>query len=207
MTSRPGESAVLLRRLFYRWLELPEPVTPARPRPVPVPSAVPVGLSSPVQRPVFVSAASASRRATVRRYPATVQRRTMEQHLAGTHLVADIDDPDTAWPRSADVLLLPLGRPRQGAGSVSWEDIAARYPGCALLAVEEQEDGCLALLREGERLRARWRGRRPVWTSAAIAASVVHDHTTSTPGGPSAVCVEVVIGSEAETGLLDITVL
>ncbi|MGW6773596.1 hypothetical protein ACWGBX_24680, partial [Streptomyces sp. NPDC055037] len=207
VTSRPGESAVLLRRLFYQWLKLPEPVTPARPRPVPVPSAVPVGLSSPVQRPLYVSATSESRRATVRRYPAPMQRRTMEQHLAGTHLIADIDDPDASWPRSADILLLPFGRPRHGTAMVSWEDIAARYPGCALLAVEEPEDSCLALMPRGVRLRARWRGRRPSWTSAAIAASVIYDHTMSTLGSPSPVCIQVAIGPEAESALLDITVL
>ncbi|MEV2213423.1 hypothetical protein AB0H86_18555 [Streptomyces sp. NPDC050997] len=207
VTSRPGESAVLLRRLFYQWLELPEPATPARPRSVPVPSTVPVGYSSPVQRPVYVSAASGERRATVRRYPAPVQRRTMERHLAGTHLVADIDDPDARWPRSADVLLLPLGRPRHVAGMMGWEDIAALYPGCALLALEEPEDGCLALLRDGMRLRARWHGRRPSWTSTAIAASVVHDHAMSTMSGPGPVCIQVAIGAEAEAGLLDVTVL
>ncbi|MDX2695430.1 hypothetical protein [Streptomyces ipomoeae] len=207
VTSRPGESAALLRRLFYQWLELPEPVTPARPRLVPVPSTVPVGCTSPVQRPVYVSAAPDERRATVRRYPAPVQRRTVEGHLAGTHLVADIDDPDASWPRSADVLLLPLGRPRRLDGKARWEDIAARYPGCALLAIEEPEDGCLALLPGGMRLRARWQGRRPWWTSAAIAASVVLDHTMSRADSPGPMRLQVAIGPDAETGLLDIVAL
>jgi len=207
VTSRPGESAVLLRRLFYQWLDLPEPMTPAGQRSVPIPSTVPVGYTSPVQRPVYVSVAPEEGRATVRRYPAPVQRRTMERHLAGTHLVADIDDPDARWPRSADVLLLPLGRPRHTAGMTGWEDIAARYPGCALLAVEEPEDGCLALLRDGMRLRARWHGRRPWWTSAAVAASVVHDHAMSTMSSPGPVRVQVALGADTENALLVVDVL
>ncbi|MFF4520487.1 hypothetical protein [Streptomyces bluensis] len=207
VTSRPGESATLLRRLLYQWLELPEPVTPATPRLVPVPSAVPVGYSSPVERPVYVSASSGESRATVRRYPAPVQRRTMERHLAATHLVADIDDPDARWSRSADVLILPLGRPRHLDGLLSGEDIAARYPGCALLAIEESEDGCLALLRDGVRLRARWQGERPSWASAAIAASVVYDHALSTEHSPRPVRIQVAIGAETEAGLLDIALL
>ncbi|MEV5984959.1 hypothetical protein AB0L85_08030 [Streptomyces sp. NPDC052051] len=202
VTSRPGESATLLRRLFYEWLELPEPMNPARPRLVPVPSSVPIGCASPVQRPVYVSAPSDEGRITVRRYPAPVQRRTVEGHLAGTHLVADLDDPDTRWPRSADVLLMPLGRHRES--SANWDDIATRYPGCGLLAREEPEDGCLALLRGGVRLRAHWHGERPSWASAAIAASVVHDHAPPTADAPGPVRLQVTIGPDAETGLLDI---
>ncbi|MGY5131834.1 hypothetical protein ACWGJW_05395, partial [Streptomyces nigrescens] len=207
VTSRPGESAALLRRLFYEWLELPEPMTPARSRLVPMPSTVPVGHVSPAQRPVYASVASEEGRAMVRRYPAPMQRRTMERHLSGAHLVADIDDPDAGWPRSADVLLMPLGRPRHVAGMVSWEAIAALYPGCTLLALEEPEGGCLALLRDGVRLRARWDGRRPSWTSAAIAASVIHDHAMSTVGSPGPLRVQVAIGAEAETGLLVVDAL
>ncbi|QFR02118.1 hypothetical protein F9278_44900 [Streptomyces phaeolivaceus] len=208
VTSRPGESAVLLRRLFYDLLQLPEPATPARSRLVPVPTTVPVGHSSPVQRPAYVSVAAGGGSVTVRRYPAPLQRRTMERHLAGTHLVADIDDPDALWPRSADVLLLPLGRPRHLAEAVNREDVAARYPGCALLTVEEPEDGCTALLiKDGVRLRARWRGKRPSWTSAAIAASVIHDHVMSTAGSPGALCVQVTIGAGAEPGLLVVDAL
>ncbi|KUL45137.1 hypothetical protein ADL12_04315 [Streptomyces regalis] len=174
---------------------------------MPVPPTVPVGYSSPVQRPVYVSVASEEGRATVRRYPAPMQRRTMERHLSGTHLVADIDDPDAGWPHSADVLLMPLGRRRHVSGMVSWEAIAALYPGCALLALEEPDGGCLALLRDGVRLRAHWDGRRPSWTSAAIAASVIHDHATSTLGSPGPSCVQVAIGAEAETGLLVVDAL
>lgn len=206
VTSRPGESAVLLRRLFYEWLELPEPVTPARSRLVPVPSTVPVGYSSPAQRPVYVSVASGKGRATVQRYPAPLQRRTMERHLSGAHLVADIDDPDINWPHSADVLIVPLGRPRHVAGLVNWEAVAAVYPGCALLALEEPEGGCLALLRDGTRLSARWDGRRPSWASAAIAASVIHDHAMSAVGGPGPLHVQVAIGADTETGLLVVDV-
>ncbi|MFG2884373.1 hypothetical protein ACGFYV_19115 [Streptomyces sp. NPDC048297] len=207
ITSRPGESAVLLRRLFYRWLDLPEPVAPARPRLVPVPSAVPVGSTSPVQRPVYVSAAPDGGRITVRRYAAPLQRRTRERHLAGTHLVADIDDPDATWPRSADVLLLPLGRPSRTEATAIRDAVAARYPGCGLIAIEEPDDACVVLLRDGGRLHARWHGGRPSWASAAIAASVVHDHAVPMAGAPGPVRLQVTIGPDSGTGLLAIAPL
>ncbi|WP_405985722.1 hypothetical protein [Streptomyces sp. NBC_00872] len=204
VTSRPGESAALLRHLFYKWLDLPEPAIPASPRVVPVPPANPVRPLSPAAPPMYVSVVPVNGRATVARYPAAVQRRREERHLAGTHLVADINDPDSRWPGSADILLVPLGRSRSSRGPQGRPEAFARYPGCALLAVEEPEDGCLALLRNHLRLRVCWSGRRPWWASAAICASVVHDHVISGPDTHAPARVQVTIGQEAEPGLLDI---
>jgi hypothetical protein len=203
VTSRPGEAATLLRSLFYRWLDVSEPDYPAAARVVPVPAAAPTGPLSPVARAVFVSVAWAGARACVRRYPAALQRRTQERHLAGTHLVADADDPDTVRLRSADVLLVPLGRPCHMAGPAGWTDIMARFPGCALLAVEEPSDGTLAVLSGGEHLRAGWSGPRPWWASAVVAASVIHEHVVAGRAGPARIAVT--IGAEAEAGILDIT--
>ncbi|MFD8965112.1 hypothetical protein ACFV0C_08920 [Streptomyces sp. NPDC059568] len=222
VTSRPGEAAALLRKLFYERLALPEPAATAGPRLVPVPVPAQVRPLSPVTPAMYVSVRSvraadgtdraygAYGAATVRRYHASTQRRGQERHLAEAHLVADIDDPDSRWSRSADVLLMPYGRSRPAGDLRSWEDTAevtARFPGCALLAVEEPDDGVLTLTRKGVRLRARWAGRRPWWASAAIAASVAYDRTVSGPGGDEPARVQVSVSREAEPGLLDIAVL
>jgi hypothetical protein len=119
VTSRPGEAAAVLRRLFYRWLNLPEPATTIAPRVVPIPTTMPNRTSSPVRSPMYVVVDQSGSRRQVRRYPAPLQHRSKERHLAGAHLVADIHDPNNAWPRTADVLLLPLGRPR-AAEPANW---------------------------------------------------------------------------------------
>lgn len=223
VTSRPGEAAALLRALFYERLALAEPDAPAAPRAVPMPepetsAGQPARRASPVVPPMYVSVDAAGGPVTVRRFHASLQRPGQESHLAGAHLIADIDDPDGRWPRSADVLLIPKGRGHgaETAPARSWSEygdgaVAARYPGCALLTVEEHDDGCLALFRDGGlRLRARWTGRRPWWASAHIAASVVHDHVLSAqdpdPRRPS-FRTGVSIGPDTEPGLLDVTVL
>ncbi|WP_328916887.1 MULTISPECIES: hypothetical protein [unclassified Streptomyces] len=213
VTSRPGEAARLLRTLFYERLALPEPDLPAAPRAVSVPEPPPAHRTSPVAAPMYVSSSvgAEGEPVTVRRFHAALQRPGQEGHLAGAHLVADIDDPDRRWPRSADVLYVPLGR---GAG---WNEerraaAAARHPGCALIAVEEHDGGCLALFRDaGVRLRAKWLGPRPWWASAAVAASVLHDRILCGPGPAdehrAPFRVEVTIGEGAGTGLLDVTAL
>jgi hypothetical protein len=158
---------------------------------------------------------------TVRRYHASLQRPSQESHLAGSHLVADIDDPDTQWPRAADVLLVP-SRPQDGrepgARDGAGAEAAARHPGCSLVAVEERDGGCVALLcGSGVSVRARWSGPRPWWASAAIAASVVYERLLcgpDEPEGPGAddpgrppLRLSVTIGADAEPALLVVAAL
>lgn len=225
VTSRPGQAAALLRALFYQRLGLPEPATPAAARAVPVPAAPgepaagpPGARRSPVVAPMYVTVGTDGDAVTVRRYHAALQRPSQEGHLAGAQLVADIDDPDTQWPRSADVLLVPA-RPRGGPvpaeRAAAGAEAVARYPGCALIATEERDDGCVALLPgSGTRVRATWSGPRPWWVSPAIAASVVHERLLSGPRppyGPGAgrppLRVRVTIGADAEPALLVVTAL
>lgn len=205
LTSRPGRSAALLRQLFYGLLELPEPERPAAPSMVPLPD-VTVGRSFPAEPPVFVSTGLRDRAAYLRRFPAALQRRTAERHLAGTHLLADIDHPDAEWVRSADVLTVPPGRGLQTAGADAWAAVFRRHPGLAVLAIEQDAGGAVLVLRDGRRLRAAWSGERPWWATAAAAASVVHDHLMALPrsAGPCAARIEVRAGPGCGTGLLDV---
>ncbi|MFF9019909.1 hypothetical protein [Streptomyces eurythermus] len=63
---------------------------------------------------------------------------------------------------------------------VSGSSLARRFPGCALVAVEETGHGCTALSADGTRLRGRWT-ERPAWASFAVAASAAYAWAGSGP--------------------------
>ncbi|MEU3525836.1 hypothetical protein AB0E62_18540 [Streptomyces sp. NPDC038707] len=213
VTSVPGESARRLRRLFYTWLKLPEPARPAATRaiPVPVPGAAAPRLP---QLPAALVTATVAEEGEpdggltirVRRFPAAAQR-VQRRHLVGAHLAADPDDPDPRWPRSADVLLVPAERGLL-PDDVSGSHLARRFPGHALVAVEETGHGCTARFADGARLRARWTAC-PAWASFAVAASAAHAWVRSgtVPLRPGIrACVTVLAGDHPEAGLVEFTV-
>ncbi|MGW2050934.1 hypothetical protein ACWCPF_38095 [Streptomyces sp. NPDC001858] len=214
VTSEPGRSAVLLRRLFYLWLDLPEPTQPAATRAIPVPSPEPSTRQVPHLPATLVTAATTAEGVCaedaavwLRRFPAALQR-TQDRHLVSAHLAADPDDPDPRWPRSADVLLLPLERGLSPA-EVKWSDFTHRFPGCRMVAVEEADRSCTAVLDDGTRLRCSW-AVAPAWASFAVAASVAHIWAQSTaepihPGARGRISVRA--GSLLDQGLIELTVL
>ncbi|MBB5798659.1 hypothetical protein [Streptomyces caelestis] len=184
VTSEPGRSAELLRRLFYTWLRLDEPGHPASVSAIPVPSppSGPGARRVPHEAPMFVTACvtddgtgAADGEVVVRRYPAARQH-GHGPHIASAHLAADRDDPDRRWPRTADVLLVPRGRTAARPEDDPWCAYAAESSGCGLLAAETEEDGCLALLPDGGRVRVSWR-ERPAWAAFPLAASAVYAWT------------------------------
>ncbi|MFJ6540646.1 hypothetical protein ACIQMP_08360 [Streptomyces sp. NPDC091385] len=176
VTSEPGRSAALLRRLLYARLNLPEPAHPAATRAIPVPS-----LSSPYARrqphlPALLVTAEVSEAedgpaVSLRRFPGGLQG-TLSGHLVGAHLAADPDDPDPRWPRSAEVLVLPRERCPRPA-EAKWSDFAGRFPGCELVALEDDDRGCTVLFADDTRLRVNWLDR-PEWADFTVAASAVH---------------------------------
>ncbi|MFI8348468.1 hypothetical protein [Streptomyces sp. NPDC085596] len=203
VTSEPGRSAALLRRLLYSRLDLAEPSHPAATRAIPVPS-IPAedGRRLPQLPAMAVTTEVEEREATVsvRRHPGPLQG-SQQRHLAGAHLTADPDDPDPRWPRSADVLVLPRERcPR--AEAVKWSDFAARYPACGLVAVEEADRGCTVLFADDTRLRARWTDR-PTWASFTVAASAVHAWAERFPVREH-VRIEVRAGDRLAPALLEV---
>lgn len=218
VTSEPGRSIELLRRLFYSWLQLDEPEFPATVTAVPVParSSEHRAPRIPHEEAVFVTASvtDGSRgrgdgEVTVRRYPAARQR-GQGQHFASAHLAADRDDPDRRWPRAADVLLVPQERV-SGPGDDPWCAYEASSTGCGLVAAETTEQGCLTVLRGGRKLRARWL-RRPEWASFALAASAVYAWDTRARGpedtralSERAERIVVRAGELHDSGLLEVT--
>ncbi|MFE9453814.1 hypothetical protein [Streptomyces sp. NPDC006739] len=125
---------------------------------------------------------------TLRRYPAARQR-AQDRHPAAARLTAD---PDVRWPRSADVLVLPQGRPAR-PDTVSRADFAVRFPGSAPVAVEETDGRCLLLAADGTPLRCRW-PRRPGWATFELAASAAYTWMTSGPREGDAVRLGVRAG-------------
>jgi hypothetical protein len=197
VTSRPGESPALLRELFYTWLKLPEPDAPAVTRAVPLPPPPRQPSATPVLPARYCTVShSPAGGAVVRRYPAALQR-AETSHLAGAHLTADPDEPAAHWPRTADVLLIPRSRTPQH------RTLRARFPGHGLTACEEPDDGCLALLPDGTRLRAHW-PNRPPWASFSLAASVLYDHTAMSRATEphTQVRIQVRISEDTEPALL-----
>jgi len=184
VTSEPGRSAELLRRLFYTWLRLDEPGHPASVSAIPVPSqpSGPGARSVPHEAPMFVTVSvtdggtgAADGEVIVRRYHAARQN-GHGPHIASAHLAADRDDPDRRWPRTADVLLVPRGRTAAAPEDDPWCAWAAESSGCGLLAAETEEGGCLALLPDGARVRVSWR-ERPAWAAFPLAASAFYAWT------------------------------
>ncbi|MFJ2580132.1 hypothetical protein, partial [Kitasatospora aureofaciens] len=198
VTSVPGESAARLRALFYRHLGLTEPDHPAATSVVPVPDLPEV---RPTLVPAMLVATEDGPGVRVRRYPARLQR-SQRKHLGpDTHLAADHAEPDNGFRRSADVLLVPADRLDPSA-EPRWEQWGRGVPGCALIAVEQPDDGCLALLPDGRRFAAVWQ-QRPAWAEFGLAAAVVHQQLRDT--APSAAhTVTVAAGSGQPTGLLTV---
>ncbi|MDG4859541.1 hypothetical protein P8605_15510 [Streptomyces sp. T-3] len=218
VTSAPGRSAELLRRLFYSWLRLDEPEHPATVTAVPVPTRQSEHHARlvPHEEAMFVTATvtdgcrgPADGEVTVRRYPAARQR-GQGRHLASAHLAADRDDPDRRWPRTADVLLVPQERV-SGPGDDPWCAYQASFSGCGLVASEIMDQGCMAVLRGGRRMRVRWL-RRPEWATFSLAASAVYAWTTR-PGeredepypGETPEQIVVRAGELPDSGLLEVS--
>ncbi|MEW2133790.1 hypothetical protein [Streptomyces sp. NPDC005435] len=176
VTSEPGRSAALLRRLLYDRLNLPEPSHPAATRAIPVPSLSSAYAHRQPHLPALlvtaeVDGTAAGPAVSLRRFPGGLQS-SQGGHLVGARLAADPDDPDPRWPRSAEVLVLPRERCPRPA-EAKWSDFAGRFPGCELVALEDEDRGCTVLLADDTRLRVSWLDR-PAWADFTVAASAVH---------------------------------
>ncbi|MGW4496891.1 hypothetical protein [Streptomyces sp. NPDC004376] len=198
VTSEPGRSAALLRRLLYSALHLPEPTHPATIRAVPVPS-LPSGHArrSPhlpaMQVTTEVSATGTVPTVSLQRFPSGLRT------LPSAHLVADPDDPDRRWPTSADVLVLSRERCARPA-ELKYSDFSGRFPECAAVALETADGGCVVLFANDTRWAARWLDR-PGWADFTIAASAIHAWAQYSPEGHRPPAPEVRINIKAGDSL------
>ncbi|MEV5241978.1 hypothetical protein AB0K89_23165 [Streptomyces cinnamoneus] len=165
VTSRPMRAAALLRRLYYARMELDEPAAPAVARPVALPLPLPVERYEPAAPAMFVTAAvtgaERARGVSVRRYPAALQG-PVTGHLPDPHLVVPEGEPDPRWCHAADVVVARRPGPP--------ERLFRAYPGCWVVAAPDGAAGCVAYVRDGRRVTARWEG---AGLSTEVAASVL----------------------------------
>ncbi|MFG3294738.1 hypothetical protein ACGF3G_38780 [Streptomyces sp. NPDC048179] len=158
-SSSPGESAVLLRRLFYGLMGLPEPAgQPALLDPLPLPASVPARVSAPAT--VLASKIrTVPAEVSVARYPVVGDEPVPVQDPArGTgavHTVVDEETRETSRVRIADVVVryAAADDPRLGPPAAWAAEALARYPHCGLVAYIDRADRCVAGTRAGDLVR------------------------------------------------------
>ncbi|MEU6481170.1 hypothetical protein ABZ858_30715, partial [Streptomyces sp. NPDC047017] len=200
-TSSPGESGTLLRRLFYRLMDLTEPDDrPALLDPLPLPPYTPARRTAPIRALTRVLAGTPPEITVIRRTtdedapePTTAGRATAEPATAGlttsepttakavpdaAHTVVDEDTPHISRLRIADVVVrhAPADDPRVGPPSAWTTETLTRYPYCALAVYVDGTDTCAVRTREGTLLRLTARpgpdGRPDLCDPAAYASAL-----------------------------------
>ncbi|OKJ12045.1 hypothetical protein, partial [Kitasatospora sp. CB01950] len=168
-TSCPGESAGLLRALFYRSLGLPEPPAPALLDPLPLPDHQPSEVTAPVR---VLADVRADGTVDVRRFAGA--RYEPEGPGAG-QLVVHEDTLDPSALALADAIVRHGGTadPRLGP-PLAWAKRAlARHPGCALAVQVTGPTTATARHRSGVELElsAEFEGVDPLAAASALLAA------------------------------------
>ncbi|WEO95190.1 hypothetical protein A6P39_014810 [Streptomyces sp. FXJ1.172] len=154
-SSAPGESAALLRRLFYGLMDLPEPGgRPALLDPLPLPPYLPARRTAPV-RVLTGGTGSHPREVSVVRY--AVAGAEPEPDVPGdcAHTVVDEETRETGRLRVADVVVRYAAGddPRLGPPAAWTAEALDRYPYCALAAYVDGPDRCVVRTRDGDLVR------------------------------------------------------
>ncbi|MEU6404562.1 hypothetical protein, partial [Streptomyces sp. NPDC046985] len=140
-TSAPGASAALLRRHFYRLMDLPEPEAPALLEPLPLPAYNPPRRTAPLH--VWTR---------VRGTDIVVERSTGRPHRSdgNSHLAVHEDSLDPDSLESADVITRE-GRPddpRLGSPEAWTAEVLRRYPRCPVAAYVTGPHTCTVRVRD-----------------------------------------------------------
>ncbi|OPF79537.1 hypothetical protein VT50_0215870, partial [Streptomyces antioxidans] len=146
ISSDPGASAALLRRLFYALMDLPEPTAPALLEPLPLPPYDPPPRTAPLNV-----------RTRVRGADVRIERSTGQPYdaVGETHLAVHEDTRDPGALALADVIFRE-GRPddpRLGGPEEWTAEVLHRYPHCALAVYATGPHGCVVRGREQGVLR------------------------------------------------------
>ncbi|MCX5202977.1 hypothetical protein OG897_16160 [Streptomyces sp. NBC_00237] len=147
-TSTPGESATLLRTLFYGLMARPEPLDPARPVPLPCPPYEPPRITAPLH---VVTVRGPGREVSVTRY---ADPRTVPDVRGDVHTAVHEDTRDPGRLTLADVIHREGSPddPRFG-GPARWTaGVLDRFPQCALAAYVTGPDSCTVRTRGGRLL-------------------------------------------------------
>ncbi|WP_405778388.1 hypothetical protein [Streptomyces sp. NBC_00859] len=144
ITSAPGRSAPLLRRHFYRLLNLPEPSAPALLEPLPLTPHDPPSRTAPFHVRTRTSGTDiVVARSTAQPYG------SYDAH-GETHLAVHEETRDPSALELADVITRygPADDVRLG-GAVAWAtEVLRLYPGCSAAAYVTGPDGCLVRTQE-----------------------------------------------------------
>ncbi|WP_224299821.1 hypothetical protein [Streptomyces olivaceus] len=187
-SSSPGESAVLLRRLFYDLMGIPEPEAhPALLDPLPLPPYTPARVTAPIR--VLVRQLSADPpELGVTRYavvgdapdPGPVRDPGAPVGTADTaHTAADEETRETGRLSVADVVVRRAAEDdaRLGPPAAWASEALGRYPYCGLVAYVDGPDRCVVRTREGDLVRlsaATDPDGRPDLCDPAVYASALH---------------------------------
>ncbi|MFM9609659.1 hypothetical protein ACKI18_13200 [Streptomyces niveiscabiei] len=155
-SSSPGESATLLRRLFYDLLGIPEPEThPALLNPLPLPPYTPAQLTAPVR--VFTRRRDNSTPPAIEvtRHAVTGDSPDPRTDSDAAHTVVDEETRKTGRLALADIVVrrAPGNDPRVGPPASWTAEALARYPYCGLAVYVDGPDRCVVGTRDGKVVR------------------------------------------------------
>ncbi|SMF85513.1 hypothetical protein SAMN02745830_06994 [Streptomyces sp. Amel2xC10] len=158
-SSSPGESAALLRRLFYDLMDLPEPADlPALLDPLPLPPYEPARRTAPV-RVLTETTDTTPPQVTVIRHPVIGDGPDLPETPAGqaeaAHTLVDEETRETGRLRIADVVVrcAAADDPRVGPPAAWTSEALKRYPYCGLVAYVDGPDRCVVRTRAGDLVR------------------------------------------------------
>ncbi|MEV5879785.1 hypothetical protein AB0L75_37340 [Streptomyces sp. NPDC052101] len=177
-SSSPGESAALLRRLFYGLMDVPEPEGhPALLDPLPLPPYKPARRTAPVR--VLVGEVGADPpEVSVVRYAAVGDEPAPDAGCEAAHTVVDEETRETGRLRVADVVVRYAAEddPRLGPPAAWTAEALDRHPYCALVAYVDGPDRCVVRTRAGDLVRlsaaAAADGRADLCDPAAYASAL-----------------------------------
>ncbi|MFI2202482.1 hypothetical protein ACH47Z_17215 [Streptomyces sp. NPDC020192] len=158
-SSSPGESAALLRRLFYDLMDIPEPAAhPALLDPLPLPPYLPARRTAPV-RVLTGGIGTDPAAVTVARYAVAGAEPDPSDESAAwvdcAHTLVDEETRDTGRLRIADIVVRYAAEddPRLGPPAAWTAEALDRYPYCGLVAYVDGPDRCVVRTREGDLVR------------------------------------------------------
>ncbi|MFI1357781.1 hypothetical protein ACH4TV_29980 [Streptomyces sp. NPDC020898] len=187
-SSSPGESAVLLRRLFYGLLGLPEPEDhPALLDPLPLPPYLPARVTAPVRVLARHIGTAPPELALVRYAVAGDEPGPSEDpavQVDTAHTVVDEETRETGRLRLADIVVryAAADDARLGPPAAWASEALDRYPYCGLVAYVDGPDRCVVRTREGDLVRlsaAADPDGRPDLCDPAVYASALYAWTAS----------------------------
>ncbi|MFI9586573.1 hypothetical protein ACIHCQ_33160 [Streptomyces sp. NPDC052236] len=161
-SSSPGESATLLRRLFYGLIGIAEPDgRPALLAPLALPPYEPARRTVPIRVLTRVVSADPPEVVVVRRAQADFETEQTAggedeyEYAAAAHTAVDEEAREAGRLRIADVVVRRADEddPRIGPPGAWTSEALAQYPYCGLTAYIDGPDRCVVRTREGDLVR------------------------------------------------------